>query len=485
MSEKVTFQELIESISNETDHSKNFTRNFLKDFVDVIHQGLGREGKVNIAGFGKFELRKMKERTGYNPHLREKITIPAHNKIVFKPYKEVRDLVNAPYANLESKILEEQTEEKQEKKDKKKLLAIPVRSSDKHLQEDQIPAKTSTIKEPVAEAPARFKSRFTFDESKPVESEIRDDDIVEYRPGLEYSGDIDLDDLLRVDVGKETVEPEPTVAPDTTERLNGDKITPEPEQEPELEPEINNEQVSTPGNLSHTISGERDSDHQSGTGFHIRKTDSEPESTRYIALAATGILFVLVIAAGVWYYHFKNRYSTSEPASRQEQTSQTGQVNQPANREAEPVPATEKTGDNRESATAGTPEDRTQQQEPETYAVIRGQTLWSLADTQYNDPYLWPWIYDTNKRVISNPDLIYSGQSLSLPVPDEAGGGLSNRDSLEVAIGYVATYRWYKDHADNRAKYFLWAAKLYDKSVLEHVNIEIAEEDLAFANRVR
>ncbi|MDZ7682001.1 MAG: HU family DNA-binding protein [Fodinibius sp.] len=92
MSEKVTFWELIEAIAEETDHSKQFTHNFIKDFVDVINGGLEQDGSVNIAGFGKFKLRRVDERDGYNPQTEEKITIPAHNKVVFKPYKDLREL---------------------------------------------------------------------------------------------------------------------------------------------------------------------------------------------------------------------------------------------------------------------------------------------------------------------------------------------------------------------------------------------------------
>ena len=108
MSKKVTFGELIESIAEETDRSKQFTHDFLKDFVSVINGGLEKDGKVNIAGFGKFKLSRVDERQGYNPQTEEKVTIPAHNKVIFKPYKDLREVVNAPYAHLEPELIEEE-----------------------------------------------------------------------------------------------------------------------------------------------------------------------------------------------------------------------------------------------------------------------------------------------------------------------------------------------------------------------------------------
>lgn len=140
MSEKITFGELIESIAEETNHSKKFTHDFIKDFVDVINGGLEDDGHVNIAGFGKFALRRMEEREGYNPQTEEKITIPAHNKVVFKPYKDLRELVNAPYAHLEPELLEEDTTTDEESED-----------TDASDQDDFIPTAPPTSHQPSEE----------------------------------------------------------------------------------------------------------------------------------------------------------------------------------------------------------------------------------------------------------------------------------------------------------------------------------------------
>src|SRR5699024_4313852 len=94
------------SIAEETDNSKQFTRDFIKDFVDVINNGLKSGDSVNIAGLGKFKLKQVDERAGYNPQTEEKITIPAHNKMVFKPYKNLREAVNAPFAHLEPTLID-------------------------------------------------------------------------------------------------------------------------------------------------------------------------------------------------------------------------------------------------------------------------------------------------------------------------------------------------------------------------------------------
>lgn len=51
------------------------------------------------------------------------------------------------------------------------------------------------------------------------------------------------------------------------------------------------------------------------------------------------------------------------------------------------------------------------------HIVRRGDSLWWIAKYKdhYNDPYLWPLIYEANKKIIKNPDLIYPGQKFMIP----------------------------------------------------------------------
>ena len=47
----------------------------------------------------------------------------------------------------------------------------------------------------------------------------------------------------------------------------------------------------------------------------------------------------------------------------------------------------------------------------------KGDTLWWIAKYKdvYNDPFLWPIIYEANKDIIKNPKLLYPGQELGIP----------------------------------------------------------------------
>lgn len=105
MSEKITFKDLVEQIAEQSRQSHASANSFIHELVGIIESGLKTSGSVSISGFGKFELRWMKERTGTHPQTGEEISIPAQNKVVFKPFKALREEVNEPYSHLKSRLI--------------------------------------------------------------------------------------------------------------------------------------------------------------------------------------------------------------------------------------------------------------------------------------------------------------------------------------------------------------------------------------------
>jgi len=60
-----------------------------------VQEALKQGDKVQLVGFGTFEVRERAERKGRNPQTKEEITIPASKAPVFKAGKALKDLVNA------------------------------------------------------------------------------------------------------------------------------------------------------------------------------------------------------------------------------------------------------------------------------------------------------------------------------------------------------------------------------------------------------
>ena len=54
-------------------------------------------------------------------------------------------------------------------------------------------------------------------------------------------------------------------------------------------------------------------------------------------------------------------------------------------------------------------------QEQGEHQVVRGNTLWDLAQSFYGNPFEWRRIWDANRDRVENPDLIYPGQIFRIP----------------------------------------------------------------------
>jgi len=87
--------ELVAAIASESGISKKDADAALKAFVDVVSDELKKGEKVQLVGFGTFEVSERAERTGRNPQTKETITIPASRAPKFKAGKALKDLVNA------------------------------------------------------------------------------------------------------------------------------------------------------------------------------------------------------------------------------------------------------------------------------------------------------------------------------------------------------------------------------------------------------
>ncbi len=86
--------DLVAAISAKTGSTKKEAEVALNAFVEVVTEALEKGDKVQLVGFGSFEVRKRAARKGRNPQTKEEIKIPASKAPVFKAGKALKDLVN-------------------------------------------------------------------------------------------------------------------------------------------------------------------------------------------------------------------------------------------------------------------------------------------------------------------------------------------------------------------------------------------------------
>ena len=86
--------ELIAAVAAKTGETKKGAEATINAFVNTVMETLAKGDKVQLVGFGSFEVRKRAARKGRNPQTKEEIKIPASKAPVFKAGKALKDLVN-------------------------------------------------------------------------------------------------------------------------------------------------------------------------------------------------------------------------------------------------------------------------------------------------------------------------------------------------------------------------------------------------------
>ena len=86
--------ELVAAIADQAEISKKDAEKALKAFTDVVAAELKKGEKIQLVGFGTFEVSERAAREGRNPRTKEPLTIPASTVPVFKAGKELKEKVN-------------------------------------------------------------------------------------------------------------------------------------------------------------------------------------------------------------------------------------------------------------------------------------------------------------------------------------------------------------------------------------------------------
>lgn len=417
MSEKITFKELVDLIATQSNQSRKSTNSFIHELVGIIENGLKSSGSVSISGFGKFELRWMKPRKGVNPQTGEELSIPGQNKVVFKPYKNLREDVNRPYAGLESKVVGE---------------------FDSFSDDSTSTGESEGLNGPDEEDPftsmlndSDWNSAF-YDGGKEEKSLEKEDE-----PNAAYSSvssaSISIDDLLierenpRYKAQKETSQTDI----ETTFDSESKKPSPIPNQEKVAQ------EVQESGSFKWSYA-----------------------AAVIIALLAFIILFFMI-----------QRFQTGDNTTQQDQI----EVIEPAPDANDSNPSIV---DNNEPD----PPDPDPQTEFATsnLTVQPGQSLWTIAETELGNPYLWPVLYNLNKDLINNPNQLPESSDILIPEISDPEN-LNEFEREQVALGYFSLYEWNRANNPDEARFFLWAVGVFSPDLLDQPPAEIDSDDLDFA----
>lgn len=83
-------QDIIRSYAEKTRSSHYQATKAVDALLGIIGNALAKGESITIPDFGKFHVKTVKERIGVNPATKERIVIPEHTKVCFKPYENIQ-----------------------------------------------------------------------------------------------------------------------------------------------------------------------------------------------------------------------------------------------------------------------------------------------------------------------------------------------------------------------------------------------------------
>lgn len=89
----MTKSELIDKLATAVNLKKKDATLALETFMDTVKSTLKKGDQLALSGFGTFKIRVSKARIGRNPKTGESINIPERKKVVFRPSKELKEIV--------------------------------------------------------------------------------------------------------------------------------------------------------------------------------------------------------------------------------------------------------------------------------------------------------------------------------------------------------------------------------------------------------
>lgn len=86
--------ELIDSMAKKSELTKKDSEKALNAMIESMEEALGNGEKIQLVGFGSFEVKQRAARKGRNPQTMEEIDIPETKAPVFRAGKELKEMLN-------------------------------------------------------------------------------------------------------------------------------------------------------------------------------------------------------------------------------------------------------------------------------------------------------------------------------------------------------------------------------------------------------
>ena len=410
---------LARMLSGRTGRSRKECEDLLRSFFQNISASLSAGEGVKVRGFGTFKISQVDARMSVDVSSGQNYEIPAHNRIVFLPAKELASVVNAPFEMFETiEIADSLTDDDLQNPDEMPL--PPAESGRGEHEEDQNPESVA--------------------ESESVTTIAGD---LESETVAESMSDAGTAPEAGFEKGAET-EPEiEPASPDNAEQ--GEK----PEIEPASPDNAGQGEEPESGLIHNTEYTLDDQDNDEPADMIPQNEESVSVSRRMRSRFRHGFIWgavvaVVVIALGLSaMYIYDVDFQSGVDAIFGRNSSKIGKV--VANAGTKPVDSAIIS----ESRMSVSDEDESQPDGPEVRqgdvvptkpsdqviydTVTPTAGLGSMARKHYGNYHFWPYIYKENEKILGHPDRIKAGTRVVVPMLSKYGVDKNNKKDIEKA----------------------------------------------------
>jgi len=150
---KITIQDLALVLKERNGLAKKESLKFVNAMFEIAQQALNRDKIVKIKGLGTFKIIDVEDRESINVNTGERVVIKGHSKITFTPDQLMKELVNKPFSQFETVVLNEgvdfaeEDDEEDDENEKDHIPLVDFTDSDTAAPQD------ISVKEPVAAEP--------------------------------------------------------------------------------------------------------------------------------------------------------------------------------------------------------------------------------------------------------------------------------------------------------------------------------------------
>ena len=253
---------------------------FIALMIDVINEGVQRERQVKIKGLGTFKLTSVSSRESVDVNTGERIVIEGRDKISFTPDNAMKELVNRPFSQFETVVINEGVELEDEFEEQLEE-STPVEEKTESVEEKTV-EKVDNPHEERVEAVAVVSEL-------PAETVSVEEDIQENNVRDAVSEPV-VSEVEKVEFVQGTVET-------ATDNVVGDKVeTPETSSEKEVEPVI----------------GRTDMQEDTVQDAEDVATVSTPHKSPYMKLLVSSLVALFVVLVGTICYLFMELYQRND-----------------------------------------------------------------------------------------------------------------------------------------------------------------------------